>query len=159
MSAAGDGSSGAGSFRAFTPADVPACLALFDANCPEAFAPGERGPYAAFLSGPPEDYRVCELDGRVVGAFGLEAGADDRLALRWILLDPAVHGRGLGAAMMGAVAAAAGSDGVVTIAASQVSAPFFARFGAVVLERLENGWGPGLHRLDMLWRPGARPAP
>lgn len=142
-------------FRAWCRADEAACLALFDANCPAAFAPNERAEYAAYLGAARDDYRVCELDGRVVGAFGLAGVGPDQLALHWILLDPAVQGRGLGAAMMAAVADAAGPRTRVQIAASQHSAPFFARFGAELVRRTDDGWGPGMHRLDMLWRPGA----
>jgi hypothetical protein len=37
----------------------------------------------------------------------------------------------------------------VDIAASQKSAAFFARFGAVTLKVVDNGWGTGMHRIDM----------
>jgi len=38
----------------------------------------------------------------------------------------------------------------VQIAASQKSAPFFARFDAIVRSVSPDGWGPGLDRVDML---------
>lgn len=38
---------------------------------------------------------------------------------------------------------------IIFISASQHSAPFFARFGAVQKSFLENGWGPGMHRIEM----------
>ena len=37
----------------------------------------------------------------------------------------------------------------VSIAASHKSAPFFARFGARIVETTPDGWGPGMHRVDM----------
>jgi hypothetical protein len=37
----------------------------------------------------------------------------------------------------------------VRISASQVSAPFFARCGARELSRVRDGWGPGMHRVEM----------
>jgi GNAT superfamily N-acetyltransferase len=133
-----------------------ACLAVFDENCPEFFAPNERADYTDFLDRVGADYRVCRRDGLVVGAFGLMQGAAAGEAhLNWILLSPSAQGAGLGRAIMGEVAAIAASRGVtrVAIAASHRSAPFFARFGARELVRTEDGWGPGMHRVDMEWRP------
>lgn len=45
---------------------------------------------------------VAELDGRVVGATGLTRAADEPGwgQLRWVLLDPAARGRGLGRALL-----------------------------------------------------------
>lgn len=137
-------------FRAYEPADRVACLALFDANCPAAFAPNERDEYAAFLDEGHDGYEVCVDGEAVVGAYGLvRDGAG--LALRWILIGPAAQGRGLGAGMMERVAARAREEGVerVRISASQVSAPFFARFGARERSRTVDGWGPGMHRVEM----------
>jgi hypothetical protein len=48
-------------------------------------------------------------------------------------------------------AAEAAGGGRVKIAASHLSAPFFAKFGAVPLRTTDDGWGPGMHRVDMIW--------
>lgn len=149
-----DSERGPGRFRPWVSGDRDACLALFDANCPEAFSPNERADYEAFLVDPIDGYEVCEIpvDGMptVVGAFGLME--DDRgLSLRWILLDPTCQGIGLGSSMMQRIsttAVARGAD-AVAIAASDRSAPFFSKFGARVLEEITDGWGPGMHRVDM----------
>lgn len=143
-------------FATYTPADHAACLAVFDENCPEFFAPNERADYADFLDRVGGTYRVCCVDGRVVGAFGLMPGATpDEGHLNWILLSPSAQGAGVGRAIMGEVAAQAQAGGVtrIAIAASHRSAPFFARFGAHELVRTDDGWGPGMHRVDMEWRP------
>lgn len=138
-------------FKTCTPADTAACLAIFDANCPEYFAPNERADYARFLADLPEGYEVCEVAGSVVAAFGLLAaeGASSRLV--WIMIDPRAQGHGLGRAIMQRIMAmpAATAAGCIDIAASQMSEPFFARFGAVATERTEDGWGPGMDRVDM----------
>ena len=142
-------------FAPYSPEHRAACLAVFDENCPEFFAPNERAEYAEFLDRVGADYRVCRRDGRVVGAFGLmPGGAVDEAHLNWILLSPSAQGAGLGRAIMGEVAALAGARGVarIAIAASHRSASFFARFGARELVRTEDGWGPGMHRIDMEWR-------
>jgi hypothetical protein len=46
------------------------------------------------------------------------------------------------------------STGVtLRISASHKSAPFFAKFGARERDRIPNGWGPGMHRVEMELAP------
>ena len=129
-----------------------ACLALFDSNCPEYFAPNERAEYAGFLDACPDGYHVATADGDIVGAFGVvDAGVAGRRRLKWIVLGQSAQGRGTGTSMMRhAISSAQAAEvGVIEIAASHRSAPFFARFGAREVMRTEDGWGPGMHRVDM----------
>ena len=138
--------------RPYAPSDCAACLRLFDSNAPAFFAPKERTDYERFLDLNPAFYRVCLQDGHVVGAFGLDAAPGSRRGrLRWILTAAAARGTGLGAFMMNAVLdeALSAGLGVIDIAASQKSAPFFARYGAVEGPRTAHGWGPGLDRIDL----------
>ena len=37
----------------------------------------------------------------------------------------------------------------IKIAASHLSAPFFAKYGAVELNHIPDGWGEDMHRIDM----------
>lgn len=143
-------------FRTYTPEDAEACLALFDANCPRFFAPEERTDYAAYLERV-AGYRVCEVESRVCGAFGVAPGLSGRAHLNWILIDPAVQRMGIGQAMMRAAIDGVSGIGatVLDIAASQHSAPFFARFGARELSHVPDGWGPGMHRIDMVLELGS----
>ena len=67
------------SFSPYTPEKEAACLALFDANCPEFFAPNERDDFAAFLKDEPDGYTVVESDGALVAAYGLIANGIDCL--------------------------------------------------------------------------------
>lgn len=137
--------------RAWRAEDRDACLGLFDANCPEFFAPNERAEYAAWLDAEPQGYHVCMLDGRVAGAWGLRQREDGDCVLNWILLAPAVQGRGIGRRIMQEVRDELRARGAARlhIGASHKSAPFFARFGAVEIRRTPDGWGPGMHRVDM----------
>lgn len=139
-------------FRSFRAADTTACLAIFDLNCPAFFAPEERAEYAAFLGGEPATYELCLSGSLILGAFGLTPGETGRARVNWILLDPTAKGSGVGAAMMRrAIGLACGVGAThIDIAASHISAPFFAKFGARTVSRQENGWGPGMHRHDML---------
>lgn len=138
-------------FSPFCARDRSGCLALFDANCPAYFAPNERADYEAFLSAKHEGYRVCCDDSGIVGAFGVYPIDRTNAALHWILLAPAVHGQGLGAAIMGEVIREMHATGrsLLHISASHKSAPFFEKFGASILSRIPDGWGPGMHRIEM----------
>ncbi len=141
---------GQATFRPYTQADEVACLRNFDANCPEFFAPEERQDYQEFLRTSPAGYEVCEVAGEVVGAFGL-IQCEGNWRLNWILLAPETQGQGVGRGMMQRIMQRArqAEAGIVLIAASHLSAPFFAGFGAVELSRTEHGWGPDMHRVDM----------
>lgn len=143
---------GVTTFRDFTPADTSACLAIFDLNCPAFFAPEERADYADFLAGEPGTYELCLCGDRVAGAFGLIPGEAGRARLNWILRDPAVKGGRIGSAMMRRAIAKARELGAahIDIAASHLSEPFFERFGARTVSRRKDGWGPGMHRHDMV---------
>ena len=83
-------------FRPYRNADRQACTSIFDANCPEFFAPNERQEYEEFLEHVSGDYEVCEVDGKVLGAFGLFVDGENMKTLNWILLDPQTQGIGGG---------------------------------------------------------------
>ena len=38
----------------------------------------------------------------------------------------------------------------ISIAASHLSVPFFATFGAITVHEIEHGWGKDMHRIDMV---------
>ena len=139
-------------FRAFKATDTDACLALFDQNCPAFFTPDERADYSTYLGANPPGYEVCVQGEQIAAAYGLcrEAGHSGRI--NWVLASPEWRGSGLGAAMMERAIDRARRDqlSAINIAASHLSAPFFARFGARVTGISADGWGPGMHRHDML---------
>ncbi|WP_180127724.1 GNAT family N-acetyltransferase [Rhodoferax sp. BLA1] len=138
-------------FRPYSRTERETCLGLFDANCPEFFAPGERADYASFLDTSSACYELCLVQGQVVGAFGLTGHERLRRSLSWILLHPSSQDMGIGTAVMARVIRLAISLGLelVAIAASHKSAPFFTKFGAVIHGFISDGWGPGMHRVDM----------
>ncbi|MGB0833450.1 MAG: GNAT family N-acetyltransferase [Psychrobium sp.] len=139
-------------FIPYTLEHQDACLTLFDENCPEFFAPNERDDYRGFLDQQYDGYCVCELESKVVGAFGLLQQDDGSHAINWILLSPTAQGIGLGKQIMAQVVQTAQDKGVneISIAASHLSAPFFAKFAAKVIKETPNGWGKGMHRVDMV---------
>jgi hypothetical protein len=140
----------AASFRPYEAADRDRCLAIFDENCPEYFAPGERAGFAEFLDRSADDYCVCVLNGRVSGGYGLCIEGKGVMSLRWILIARDAQRHGIGHVIMTRTL-----NGVkklkakLAIAASQKSAPYFAKFGAKEIGTTPDGWGPGMHRVDM----------
>ncbi len=138
-------------FRRYRNNDRETCLELFDLNCPAFFASNERSDYEQFLDDAVGLYELCLVDDRVVGAYGLYPDGPNRLALRWILVAPQAQGRGLGSAMVTRIVAELRRSAGVTvrISASHKSAPFFAKFGARERSRIPDGWGPGMHRVEM----------
>ena len=60
-------------FRPFTPTDAPACLVLFESNCPPYFHPPERAGFEQFLQDLEDrgDYWVMEMSGGLVGCGGV----------------------------------------------------------------------------------------
>ena len=126
-------------------------MSIFDANCPEFFAPNERQDYLAFLAGEPDGYEICKVEERVCGVFGLFAGGQGVKRLNWILIDPQTQGIGVGSKIMKRVIESGhqSQTRVVKIAASHRSAAFFAKFGAIVISSTKDGWGPGMDRVDM----------
>jgi len=139
-------------FIDFDPAYQMACLTLFDLNCPKYFACNERDDYDKYLSSMPVGYELLQLDKKIIGGVGLCKLEPGIAEIHWILLEPESHGIGLGKMMMDRVVNKARSLEVSTvqIAASHLSGPFFAKFGAVVIHKIENGWGVGMHREDMV---------
>jgi hypothetical protein len=138
-------------FKTYHATDRPACLSLFDENCPAYFAPGERDDYAAFLDSSSENYIVCLFAQRIVGAYGLYPNTRGGSALHWILLSPSSQRLGLGSTIMSRVIAEVRLSGRLPlyISASHKSAPFFAKFGAIETATVTDGWGPGMHRVEM----------
>src|SRR5687768_8807373 len=90
-------------FRPYSFAERDACLSLFDANCPEFFAPNEREEYSNFLDTGPDGYELCITDDQIAGAFGLIGANTLRRRLNWIMLNPQFQGRGIGSAVMARV--------------------------------------------------------
>ncbi len=138
-------------FQRYQTSDLSECLSLFDANCPAYFAPNEREDYCAFLDGVPASYTVIRSKSVVVGAFGLAAD-NGNARLSWIMLDPSSQRSGIGSAIMAEATTRALELGApaILIAASHLSAPFFARFDAAHVRYIRDGWGPGMHRVDMV---------
>ena len=139
-------------FRIYSTADFATCMAIFDTNCPTFFAPNERMSFEQFLMGAPSTYMVCFEEEKILGSYGTWVNPGNMSGhLFWMMIDASGQRRGIGTAMMERALqeCRSGEATIVRIAASQKSAPFFARFGAREISHKAEGWGPGLDRVDM----------
>ena len=107
-----------------------------------------------FLDSSHKGYQVGIIEDKVVAAFGFRIQKHTGMGLiSWIMVSPEVKGQGVGYEMMAWVRQEALQQNVSTvdIAASHLSAPFFSKFGAAKINTIPDGWGPGMHRVNMEW--------
>ena len=136
-------------FVRYVPEQESTCLALIRRKLPDIHvAPNARADFADFLRMNGSNYLVALDKRRAVAAFAVLPSMPGRARLSWVMVAPDGHGAGLGRAMMeeAKTRAAALSAGVIDVGASHLSAAFFSRFGAREVGRIENGWGPNMHR-------------
>jgi N-acetylglutamate synthase-like GNAT family acetyltransferase len=92
--------------RELIPGDLGAIVAMhgrlyalehgLDATFEAEVAAGVAGAAARGWPGPREGIWMVEHESRVAGCLGLTDEGEDDAKLRWFLLDPGLHGRGLG---------------------------------------------------------------
>lgn len=139
-------------FRNYKARDKPACLSLFDENCPEYFAPNERLDFEEFLDKNPATYQLCLKNEVIVGVFGVFEKELGQSRLEWILLSGKAQGLGLGSIIMEKSQAFAKEQGatLIHIATSHKAFKFFEKKGATIVSETKDGWGPNMHRIDMV---------
>jgi GNAT superfamily N-acetyltransferase len=158
--------------RMYTAADMAACLALFDSNTPEFFAPSERAEFEAYLRAPGGTVLVAEApEVGVIGVGGFYLRPTDECAasgpvagLAWGMVARAWHRRGVGRALLRARLDALEMLGVaeVSVRTSQYSRGFFERAGFTATRQLSDGFTPGIDLVELRLvglapRPGGAP--
>jgi GNAT superfamily N-acetyltransferase len=152
--------------RPYAPSDAPACLALFDGNTPEYFAPAERGEFAAYLAAPGGGVLVAEAPGAgVVGVGGYylraSGGPLPEGGLAWGMVARAWHRRGVGRALLRARLDALWRQGAgaASVRTSQHSRGFFERAGFAAARVVPNGFAPGIDLVELRLRAPGLPGP
>lgn len=138
--------------RKYCKRDKDACIRLFDANTPPYFAPNEACSFARFLDSPSGSYFVAEVEHVVVGCGGWELlYVPSSAALNWGMIDPALHGRRLGTALLEYRLTALAELGVrtVRISTSRLVSEFFKKAGFFETQVITNGHGMGLDDVKM----------
>lgn len=144
-------------FKPYSQDNMAACLELFDLNCPRFFAREERSDYSYFLQQLPDSrsthnvYLLGWREQRLIACFGVARVSSETCALTWIMVHPEYQRQRCGEEMMAQLftLAAAADYRKVVVSTSQHADQFFARFGAITLRSQNDGWGPGMHRVDM----------
>lgn len=141
-------------FRPYQPADLEACLRLFDGNTPHFFDPSERELFIGYLGRSTAPFFVIERNGAIVACGGYAIEPDGATAsLTWGMVERTLHGQGIGQQLT-----AKRLDAIRTLAqlrqvqinTSQHTQRFYARFGFETIKVTPDGYGPGIDRWDML---------
>ena len=147
--------------RPYAPADEAACLALFDSNTPDFFAPAERADFADYLRRADEAILCVVLPAGELVAVGGTYVRDGVGGLAWGMVGRAWHGQGIGRQLLAARLAALAAAGVATVSVrtSQHSRGFFERAGFVPGRVVPDGFAPGLDLIELHRVLGPAPAP
>lgn len=141
-------------FSSFKGEDRMACLAVFSSNVPEFFLDSERAEFEAFLTELPGPYLTLRSSSSIVGCGGYAFGDREGVAdLCWGMIDARYHGRGLGTLLTRARLDLALQDPEVrrvALSTSHKTVGFYERFGFRTLSTEPDGFGPGLHRCNMM---------
>ena len=141
--------------RTYRPDDFSACLALFNDNVPTFFSAGERADFVRFLThhAATWHYQVIERAGQVVACAGYSISTNGTTAsLGWGMVHPGLHRQGLGTMLLLArleTLRLTQEIEHVVLDTSQHTQAFYARFGFVVKQIVQDGYGAGLDRWDM----------
>ena len=135
--------------------DFVACLAVFDSNLPKFFAPQEREEFVSFLQGMRRgQYIVLEDGSAVIACGGLVLDETGQSAsLSWGMVAQPHHGQGLGTHLTQArldIARRLPGLAKITLSTSQHTTGFYTGFGFVTQQIVPQGFGPDLHRHDMV---------
>jgi GNAT superfamily N-acetyltransferase len=141
------------SVRPYTPQDRVACLAIFDGNTPDYFAPFERTEFAAYLDTASVNYLVLETTtGVIIGCGGYYVKSTGGVAgLAWGMVDRVWHKRGFGRVLLEARLALlrrSPDAELVRVNTSQSSLGFFERCGFRVVRVVPSGYAPGIDRVE-----------
>ncbi len=141
--------------RAYRPLDKGAVLRIFEANVPRFILPHERADFASFLDGLPHTgyYIVLEDEKEsIVAAGGFSIRGEGEATLCWGMVDPVHQGLGIGGTLRHLrlqLMTEIPNLKKVLLSTSQNDSPFFESYGFRITKVVPNGYGPGMHRVDM----------
>jgi N-acetylglutamate synthase-like GNAT family acetyltransferase len=137
--------------REFQKSDTVGCLALFDSHGGQAFQLTERTEFENYLALPQGPYYVAEFEGSIVacGGFCIQ---NDAARLTWGMVTKDLTGKGIGKLLLLYRLREISKAGIskISLDTSQHSAGFFEKFGFRIVSRETDGYGDGLHKLEMV---------
>lgn len=139
--------------RPYSDDDLEFVVAIFRSNIPKYFGPGEESGLRSFLADVrSEEYYVVEIDGKIIACGGLGLNEDDTVSLCWGMVHREYLGTGLGKSLteyrLERSLEVFGPKPMVT-STSQHTEGFYHKFGFVTVERITDGFGPGLDNCKM----------
>lgn len=139
--------------RKYTPADLENVVAIFRSNIPKYFTPGEETGLRNFLHDERgDDYYVFLIDGEIVGSGGIALNEDETVSLCWGMIRKNHLGTGLGRKITEFRIEKAREQfpGLPLVTStSQHTSGFYEKFGFHTVERISDGFGPGLDNCKM----------
>ena len=140
--------------RSYQSHDFDRIIELFHLNTPSYFHPQEQKDLEAFLAEELENYFIIEDEGQVVACGG--SNVDDGMGwLSWYIVHPDYHGKGLGRQLVDKNLELLQRDPEVRgieVRTSQLTHVFYEKAGFVLVETVDDYWGPGLHLYRMKLR-------
>jgi GNAT superfamily N-acetyltransferase len=138
-------------FRPYAPEDLHQCLMIFDGNCPRFFADHEGDAFLKYLQERRFPYFVVTDNQHQVlacGGFAIEKGVGE---LAWGMVRSDIHRKGVGRYLFKQRLYEIRKAGVesVKMDTSQYSLGFYLGLGFKEVSRTTDGYGPGLHRIDL----------
>ena len=142
-------------FRAFQPADIEKVVPLLLSNIPKYFVPAEEQELRDYLAEHPEDYWLLERDGEAVAAGGVARNSDGSVGLCWGMVRNDLIGTGLGKRLTLfriEKAREKWGDRPFMISTSHHTEGFYVKLGFETIERIPDGFGPGIDTCKMRTR-------
>jgi hypothetical protein len=130
------------------------CIGIFQSNLPKFFHDDELPLFEDFLDHEATNYFVVIIAKRVIASGGWSINEDGAVArLAWGMMRLECHGHHHGARLLawriGRIAEIPAISRI-TMDTSQHTIGFFEKFGFRVTGQQLDGYGPGLHRHDMV---------
>lgn len=139
-------------FREYQASDIEDVIAVFLTNIPKYFVPAEEQQLREYLAEHPEDYYVLESGGEVVGAGGVALNEDETISLCWGMVRNDLIGTGRGKQLTlfrMEKARKKWGERDFMISTSQHTEGFYKKLGFETIERIPNGFGPGIDTCKM----------
>lgn len=138
-------------FKTYHISNFEECIELFDLNSPAYFAEEERKDFREYLQSNEDQYLLGFIKNKLICCFGITEHSKELCSLSWIMVHPNNHKSGYGSKMMSYFMnyVKDNKKETVLIATSQHANRFFETYGAKEIQFIKNGWGNGMHRIDM----------
>ncbi len=138
--------------RTYHPNDKDCLLKLLKLNIPEYFAEDEMNDFEEYLEHKIESYFVIELDGKIIGAGGINYDNNhDTAKISWDVIHPEFQGKGAGRQLLQYRINLIKLWSVtnINVRTSQFAYKFYERNGFVLKNFVKDYWGVGFDLYEM----------